>query len=262
MIELDEASLQEEFKPLFRLPEFERALTNVMNDRLSLSLLLMALSYLEGIGELAIGAIRQGEVAQLMHDLRRHELEEHGHMIGIRLVVEELFSEFFEAGRYRYENFVYEKVGKVYSLTVRETARRRLRQLGRYSPLNLYLTITFGGEIVVQVLYAVLIDALERSTFPAALKDRVRFVLQLILDQEETHDVLLAEQHNALLGSDRSSLSAEAREMLDQLGRLTGDDYRWTTEFMMRAFVSWTSAFFADLAQVRTTLESESRIVA
>jgi len=259
MIEVDEEAMRKDFEPLFRLPEFERSLTNVMNDRLSLSVLLMALSYLEGIGELAIGAIRQGAVADLMHDLRRHELEEHGHMIGIRLVVQELFPEFFDGGRYRFDDFISEKVGSVYSMTVRETARRRLRQLGRYSPVNLYLIITFGGEIVVEVLYAMLIEALERSTLPAQLKDRVRFILQLILSQEETHDVLLTEQHNALLATDRAKLSPEGCAMLDALERLTGEDYRWTTEFMMRAFVSWTGAFFADPAKVRATLGSENR---
>lgn len=256
MINLSEADLAMVVQPFLRSPTLRSALATIVNDRLSLSLFLTGVSYVEGIGELAVSAIRQSEVARLMHDLRRHELEEHGHMVGIRLIVQELFPEHFVDGKYRFESFVSEKVGREWYLMIRDTVRRRLRQRDCYSPLSMYLVITFGGETMVEQLYETVIEVLDGSTLPADVRERVSYVLRMILVQEETHDVLLSDQHNALLRCDRGTLSAEASGMIDALERMTADDYKWTTEFLTRTFVSWIAAFFTDPSRVQAALAS------
>jgi len=250
-MELDERALRDQLKPLLRSPRFDQTLTSILNDRFMLSLFLAGVAYLEGIGELAIGAIRQAEVSRLMHDLRRHELEEHGHMEGIRIVIGELFPDLCVDGHHVYEPYISETAGQEYYHKLRETTRRRLRQLGRYSPLNLYLLITFGGETLVELLYSAVIETLERSTLPAEITERVGFILRMILAQEETHDVLLTDQHKELLEADRTGLSPTAVSMIDQLGHLTEEDYRWTAEYMIREFVSWMCVFLDEPARVR-----------
>jgi len=260
-MELDERGLRDQLKPLLRTPSFDQTITSITNDRFMLSLFLAGVSYLEGIGELAIGAIRQAELSRLMHDLRRHELEEHGHMEGIRLVIAELFPELCANGHHIYERYVYETAGQEYYHKLRETTRRRLRQLGRYSSLNLYLLITFGGETLVELLYSAVIEILEHSTLPPAITERVGFILRMILAQEETHDVLLTAQHKELLTADRTGLSPTAVSMIEQLGQLTGEDYRWTAEYMIREFVSWMCVFLDDPARVRERFAARAAVV-
>src|SRR5262249_56214209 len=102
---------------------------------------------------------------------------------------------------------------------VREATRRRLRERDRHSRLNLYLTTSFGFEVMVELLYGAVIDALARSPLPRVVRERVIFVLTVILRQEETHLGLIA-QHNALLACDRSRLSTAAVEALVRLGHL------------------------------------------
>jgi hypothetical protein len=237
-MDLDE---REQVKPLLWNPTVDRTLAAITNDRNLLSLFLTGVSYLEGIGELAIAAIRQSEISRFMHDLRRHELEEHGHMTSIRLVIQELFPDLCVDGRHVYESDMFDVAGRQFYHKVRDTTRRRLRQLGRYSPLNLYLLITFGGETLVEMLYARVIEALGRSTLPRPITERIEFIFRMILAQEDTHDVLLTEQHNKVLAADRTGLSDAAVSLIDQLGRLTAEDYRWVSEFMIREFVWWMS---------------------
>jgi hypothetical protein len=238
-MELDERELREQLKPLLWNPMVDSVLTRITNDRNLLSLFLSGVSYLEGIGELAIGAIRHSELSHLMHDLHRHELEEHGHMTCIQLLIQELFPDLCEGGRHVFESEIFDAAGRQFYHKLRDTSRRRLRQLGRYSSLNLYLLFTFGGETLVEMLYGRLIDALQTSTLPRPLTERIEFIFRMILAQEDTHDVLLTDQHNKLLEADRTGLSPTAVETLDQLGRLTAEDYRWLAEYIIREFVCW-----------------------
>ena len=240
-MKLDERELRQQLKPLLWNPVVDRLLTRVTNDRTLLSLFLSGVSYLEGIGELAIGAIRNSEMSHLMHDLRRHELEEHGHMTVIQLLIEELFPDLCRDGRHVFESEMFDAAGRQFYHKLRDTARRRLRQLGRYSSLNLYLLFTFGGETLVEMLYGRLIDSLESSTLPRETTERIEITFRMILAQEDTHDVLLTDQHDKLLQADRTGLSASAVETLDCLGRLTTEDYRWMSEFIIREFVCWVA---------------------
>lgn len=250
MIELDEGLVRTSLEPLLHDARFERAITNLTNDRLFLSIFLMTVSLGEGFGEAGVNAVGQEEVAQLMHNLRLQELEEHGHMDGTRMLVEELFPEHFEGDRYRYEHGL---VGVEYYFTVREANRRRLRERDRYSRLNLYLTTTFAYEIMVELLYATVIEALATSALPRVMTDRIVFVLTVILRQEETHLGIIA-QHNALCAADRAGLSAAAAGTLGQLERLTGEDYEWTAELAVQEIVRAMSEY-ADPAELRARLE-------
>jgi hypothetical protein len=80
----------------------------------------------------------------------------------------------------------------------------------------------------------------------------------LILSQEETHDVLLTEQHGALLAVDTAGLSAEAVATVRQLDRVTAEDYKWVAEFMVREFASLVSDRFADASIVRAELANRA----
>jgi hypothetical protein len=239
MIELDEKSVCDRLAPLMNDALFEQAMTNLVNDRLFLSVFLMMVSLGESLGEAGVAAIGQDEVASLMHELRRQELEEHGHSVGTRLIAEELFPEFFENGRYLYEASL---TGVEYYFAVREANRRRLRERDRYSRLNLYMTTTFGYEVMVELFYGTVIRMLERSRLPRTARERIEFVLTMILRQEETH-LDLVKQHNALCGAERTGLSAEAIAVLEQLGRLTREDYEWVADLAVREIVRGQSEY-------------------
>lgn len=242
VITLDETAVKARLRPRLRDPDFLRAVASLTNDRLLLSLFLMGVSYGEGLGEAGVAAIEDDEVARLMHDLRRQRLEEHGHADATRMVVAELFPEHFDGGCYRYEDHVF---GKEYYFTVREQNRRRLRERDRYSRLNLYLTTTFGYEVMVDLFYGEVLEVLGRSTLPRTITARVEFVLTAILRQEETH-LGLVEQHNALLATDRRTLSPGATATLDQLARVETADYEWAAERavdeIVRAYAAYADA--------------------
>jgi hypothetical protein len=252
-IVLDERAVRDALAPCLDDAGFVRALQNLVSDRLCLSLFLMGVSYGEGLGEAGVAAIALDDVASLIHDLRRQQLEEHGHMTGTRLVVEELFPEHFAGGTYRYEHAVF---GREYYLTVREANRARLRALDRYSRLNLFLTTSFGYEVMVDLLYGAVLGALARSPLPPPLVERVGFVLTMILRQEQTH-VDLMTQHEALLAADRTRLSPAAVDALDRLARLTADDYRWAAQRAVEEIVP-TMRAYADLEAVHARAAAES----
>lgn len=84
-IVLDERAVRDELAPCLADAGFARALQNLVGDRLCLSLFLMGVSHGEALGEAGVAAIGLDDVASLMHDLRRQQLEEHGHMAGTRL---------------------------------------------------------------------------------------------------------------------------------------------------------------------------------
>jgi hypothetical protein len=134
-------------------------------------------------------------------------------------------------------------------------ARRgcRPRACDRYSRLNLYLTTSFGYEIMVGLLYGAVLDALARSSLPRVLTDRVAFVLTVILRQEETHLGIVA-QHNVLLATDRTTLAAPAVATLDRLARLTAEDYEWVAELAVREIVRST-AIYGDPDRLRAHLD-------
>src|SRR5215468_1165839 len=246
---LDETAVRNRLAPLIEDPTFRRATTNLAGDRLFLSVFLMVVSLGEGLGEAGVTAIGQEEVARLMHDLRRQEFEEHGHMESARLVACELFPDLFAGGHYRYQDRLF---GTDYYFTVLEANRTRLRARDRYSRLNLYMTTTFGYEIMVQLLYGAVIEAVCRSPLSEVIRERVEFVLTAILRQEDTHLGLIA-QHNALLAANRSALSASACAALEQLARLDVEDYEWAAERAVCEIVS-SVAVYADPAAVRAHL--------
>jgi hypothetical protein len=250
-IDLDEAAVRERLRPLTQSPRFLRAVENVTADPLFLSLFLMGVSFGEALGEKGVAAIREDEVARQMHDLERQRLEEHGHAGGARLIVEELFPEHFDAGRYRYEESLF---NREYYFTVREENRRRLKEQGRYSRLNLYLTTSFGYEVMVELLYGAVLGALRRSPLPRQVRERVELVLTMILRQEETHLGIVA-QHNRLLGIGRSGLSPRGAATLDALALVQVEDYGWAANLAVREIVR-AYAPYAEAATVRAYLES------
>ena len=246
---LDEAIVRERLRPLLDVEAFRHSLHNIANDPLLLSIFLMGVSQGEALGEVGVATIRQEEIAGLIHELRRQELEEHGHHAGTRLVVEELFPELFAGDRFRYDDALN---AAQYYFRVRDANRAHLQQRGVYSRVNLYLTTTFGYEVMVQLLYNAVIDALRRSTLPAATIDRVVMVLTMILRQEETHLETIA-QHNALLAADRRMLSADACTLLDDLARLSAGDYEWAAELAVREVVP-TMLAYADPDALRARI--------
>src|SRR5439155_15456230 len=126
-------------------------------------LFLMGVSHAEGVGEAAVRAIGQDEIAALLS-------APHAATREARLVAEGLFAEFFDHGQYRYEEHVF---GRESYFRIREANRRRLRERGKYSGLNLYLTTTFGHELMSELVHAAMRDALGRSPLPRPVTDRI-----------------------------------------------------------------------------------------
>ena len=248
-IALDEPAVVARLRPLADDARFRRGVDTFTSDPLFLALFLIGASQGEALGEAGVAAIGQEEIAGLMHELRRQGLEEHGHSEGTRLAAQELFPEFFDGETFRWSEHV---PGLDYYFTVREANRRRLRERDRYSRLNLYLTTSFGFEVMVELLYGAVIDALAHSPLPRVVRERVTFVLTVILRQEETHLGLIA-QHNALLACDRSRLSAAAVETLVRLGHLEAVDYEWAAELAVREVVR-LYAGYADAEKLRVAL--------
>jgi hypothetical protein len=240
MLAFDEIGIRERLRPLIDAPEFRRGLDAMTNDPVLLAVFLMGVSQGEALGEAGVATIRQDEIARLLHDLRRQELEEHGHHAGTRMIVRDLFPELFAGDRFLHEDALN---AAAYYFGVLQANRVRLRARGRYTRLNLYLTTTFGYEVMVQLLYGAVIDALRRATrLPSRVAEEVIVVLTMILRQEETH-LAMVEQHNALLAADRAALSADAGALLDALGRLTEEDYEWTAELAVREVVPTMSCY-------------------
>jgi hypothetical protein len=105
---------------------------------------------------------------------------------------------------------------------------------------------------MVQLLYNAVIEALGRSTLPAAVTERIVMVLTMILRQEETHLETIA-QHNALLAAARGTLSADACALLDDLACLSAEDYEWAAELAVRE-LGPTMAAYADPVALRVRI--------
>ena len=142
-----------------------------------------------------------------------------------------------------------------YYLAVLETVRTRLKENGSYTRLNLYLTTTFGYEVMVLLLYQAVADAVDRAPLPRATRERIVALIGGILAEEETH-VGLVNQHNALLATPRSGLSRQAKQMLDALASLSADDYRFAAELAVSQVALMLNKY-VDAPAYRAEIERE-----
>jgi hypothetical protein len=250
-IQLDEAATRAKLAHVLEGERVREGLRAMTRDRGLLAFFLMSVSEGEAMGAAGVSAIREEEIAQLIHDIERQEREEAGHHQLSLALARELFPERFdEAGRYRYASRL---TGREYYTAVLQENRAHLKERGVYSRLNLYLTTTFGYEVMVALYYGAVIEAVERSDLPAEVRERVASTLRRILAEEETH-LEIAEQHDALLRADRSGLGPRAVELLEQLERLTAEDYAWAAELCMR-HIAEMAGRYADGAAYRAEIE-------
>lgn len=250
-IQLDEEALLRQLEPLLESPGCVRGIHNLASDPFFLAFFLVSVSQGEGLGEAAVGMIGQEELARCIRDLKRQEAEERGHKEQTLEGARELFPDYFDDGRYRYEASLQ---GRPYYVAVLQANRDRLKRLGRYSRLNLYLTTTFAYEIMVILLYGRALEAVRRATaLPDEIRQRVAAILDRILSEEETH-IGVVEQHNALLEMPRAGLSQEAESMLDSLEKLTLEDFAHPAELAVRQVVEMMSRY-ADPQGYRAEIE-------
>ena len=232
-IELHENAIRDKFAHYMEDPLVVRGLAEMVSDRFLLAFFLMSVSEGEAMGEAGVAAIREEEIAKLIQDIERQEREEAGHKQLSLDLARSLFPEFFDDGVYRYNEKL---MGRDYYVAVLQQNRQRLKDRGRYSRLNLYLTTTFGYEIMVGLHYGAVIEAVAASGLSPELKDPIVRQLRRILDEEDTH-LEIATQHNVLLEADRSGLGPRTVELLEALEALTTDDYEWAVELSMKEIV-------------------------
>lgn len=233
-IDLDEDALVAELAQRLDGEAFRAGLATLASDRFFVTFFLVSVSQGEGLGEAAVGMIGHEELAKRIRELDRQREEEHGHMERTLDVARELFPEFFDDGRYRHPEAL---MGRHYYVTVLEANRERLAELGRRSRLNVYLTTTFGYEVMVALLYRAVADAVAASPLPEATRRRVGDVLEGILAEEATH-LGIVDQHNGLLATPRDELSPDACTMLDALARLEAADYVFAAELAVEQVVA------------------------
>jgi hypothetical protein len=97
-VELHEAAIRERLASHLQGAEVKRGLAAMVGDPLLLSSFLMSVSEGEGMGEAGVAAIREEEIAQLLHGIERQEREEGGHKQGTFDLARELFPEYFDDG--------------------------------------------------------------------------------------------------------------------------------------------------------------------
>jgi hypothetical protein len=236
-VHVDDRALLAELAPLLEGERCRAGLRNLASDPFFVAFFLASVSQGEGLGEAAVAMIGEEELASRIRDLDKQEREERGHKERTIDAARALFPEYFREGCYLYADRL---EGMPYYVAVLEAVRRRLKEEGRYSRLNLYLTTTFGYEVMVLLLYAAVAQALRRSHLPDAVRIRVADVIDGILAEEETH-VGVVDQHNALLALEehvRARLSRDAREMLDALAGLSAGDYRFAADLAVRQVAS------------------------
>lgn len=232
-IELSEEATRARFAHTMHEPQVVRGIQAKIHDRFLLAYFLMSVSEGEAMGEAGVASIREEEIARLIHDIERQQREEAGHKQLSFDLARELFPEFFDDGGYRWADRLN---GREYYVTVLQANRDHLKERGAYSKLNLYLTTTFGYEIMVGLYYGAVLDAIAASDLEPALKDPLVARLRRILDEEDTH-LEIATQHNHLLAADRKRLTPRTIELLDALEKLTVDDYEWAAELSMKHIV-------------------------
>jgi hypothetical protein len=240
-IELNEDSIREKVAHYMDDPSVVQGLAEMVSDRFLLAFFLMSVSEGEAMGEAGVAAIREEEIAKLIHDIERQQREEGGHKQLSLDLARDFFPEYFDEGEYRYGDKL---TGRDYYLAVLQENRGRLKDRGAYSRLNLYLTTTFGYEIMVGLYYGAVIDAVAASDLAPELKNPIVTQLRRILDEEDTH-LEIATQHNALLGADHAGLSERTIELLEALGKLTTDDYEWAAELSMKEVVKMVGRYAA-----------------
>jgi len=233
-IELDEDAIRGNVAHYMEEASVIEGIGAMLRDRFLLAFFLMSVSEGEAMGEAGVSAIREEEISRLIEDIERQEREEAGHKQLSLDLARDLFPEYFDSdGDYRYQDHL---TGRSYYLRVLEKNRERLRERDRYSRLNLYLTTTFGYEIMVGLYYGAVVDAVEASNLSAELKAPLAGQLRRILAEENTH-LEIATQHNALLEADRTGLSERTVSLLDDLAKLTEADYEWAAQLSMREVV-------------------------
>ena len=250
-IELCEDAIRNKFAHYMDEPMVVRGIEESISDRFLLAFFLMSVSEGEAMGEAGVASIREEEIAQLIHDIERQQIEEAGHKQLSLDLARELFPEFFDGAEYRFADRL---SGREYYIAVLQENRRHLKERGVYSKLNLYLTTTFGYEIMVGLYYGAVLDAIAASDLSADLKDPLLRQLRRILDEEDTH-LEIATQHNVLLEADRTGLGERTRELLDDLAALTTDDYEWAAELSMKQ-IARTIGRYAAGPQYRAEIES------
>jgi hypothetical protein len=250
-IELREAETCENFSSYMQDTGLRTGMRELAADPFFVAFFLMTVSEGEGMGEAGVAAIRQDEVAGLLHDIERQQHEEARHKTGTRDLARKLFPEYFTNGEYRFSKRL---TGAEYYLSVLEQNRRHLKERGRYSRLNLYLTTTFGYEIMVVLLYEAVIKAIATSSLSESIREACGTELRRILAEEETH-LEIEDQHNALLAADRNKLSVQAAQMLSALEDLEVDDYQWAVRASMDEIVRMMSRY-AEPTAFRAHIES------
>jgi hypothetical protein len=240
-IGIDESALRRKFAHYLDDARVRKGLREMVADPFLLAFFLMSVSEGEAMGEAGVTAILGEEVATLVQDLEKQRREEAGHKEISLELARELFPEYFEDGVYRYASKL---TGREYYLAVLRRNRQSLADRGADSRLNLYLTTTLGYEIMVALYYQAVIEAVEASPLPPAVRDRVATRLRRILAEEETH-LGVADQHDRLLATDRSRVGAGAAAQLDRLAALTADDYERAVELSMRQIVEMAGRYAA-----------------
>jgi len=252
-IELSEDAIRAKFAHYMDEPQVVEGIHESISDPFLLAFFLMSVSEGEAMGEAGVASIREEEIAQLIHDIERQQIEEAGHKQLSLDLARELFPEFFDAGEYRYADRL---SGREYYVTVLQQNRDHLMERGAYSKLNIYLTTTFGYEIMVGLYYGAVLDAIAASDLEPRLKDPLQKQLRRILDEEDTH-LEIATQHNVLLEADREGLSPKTVELLEGLEALTADDYERAAELSMKQ-IAKTIGRYADGARYRAEIEAGS----
>ena len=240
-IELNENAISNKFSHYMDDPSVVKGLAEMVSDRFLLAFFLMSVSEGEAMGEAGVAAIREEEIAKLIHDIERQQREEGGHKQLSLDLARDFFPEFFDDGEYRHKG---QLTGREYYIGVLQENRERLKERGAYSRLNLYLTTTFGYEIMVGLYYGAVIDVVAASDLAPELKNPIVSQLRRILDEEDTH-LEIATQHNALLAADRAGLSERTVELLEALESLTTDDYEWAAELSMKEIVKMVGRYAA-----------------
>jgi hypothetical protein len=240
-IKLREDSIREKYAHYMDDPSVVQGLAEMVSDPFLLAFFLMSVSEGEAMGEAGVAAIREEEIAKLIHDIERQQREEGGHKQLSLDLAAEFFPEYFDDGEYRYVDRL---TGRDYYLAVLQKNRERLKDRGAYSRLNLYLTTTFGYEIMVGLYYGAVIDAVAASDLAPELKNPIVTQLRRILDEEDTH-LEIATQHNALLAANRAGLTERTVELLQALEKLTTDDYEWAAELSMKEVVKMVGRYAA-----------------
>jgi hypothetical protein len=250
-IELNEGAVRARFARYMDGPQVVAGIRATVSDPFLMAFFLMSVSEGEAMGEAGVHSIREEEISRLIHDIERQEREEGGHKQLTLELARGLFPEYFEGGDYCYRD---QLRGRAYYVSVLQKNRERLKKRGRASRLNLYLTTTFGYEIMVGLYYGAVIEALAASELPARLRNPIARQLRRILDEEETH-LAIATQHNALLAADRSGLSSRTLQLLEALEELGEDDYEWAAELSMQEVVKMI-ACYAEGERFRAEIEA------